>query len=140
MANFDFGNTPITSDITLKAGWCCEGGDMPELWDGEWMRVILTNGTVAYAPDEGTAISLVKHNNTSGYVTVLQNFTDENGNAVAVQRSLVKQIDFGTAYTTLDPYIMAFSERNAFIGLEVINGNFKNLTRLNTDYFMCEGL
>lgn len=24
MANFDFGNTPITSDITLKAGWCCE--------------------------------------------------------------------------------------------------------------------
>lgn len=29
MANFDFGNTPITSDITLKAGWCCESIDEP---------------------------------------------------------------------------------------------------------------
>lgn len=29
MANFDFGNTPITSDITLKAGWCCESIDGP---------------------------------------------------------------------------------------------------------------
>lgn len=29
MANFDFGNTPITSDITLKAGWCCESTDKP---------------------------------------------------------------------------------------------------------------
>lgn len=29
MANFDFGNTPITSDITLKAGWCCESIDKP---------------------------------------------------------------------------------------------------------------
>ena len=29
MANFDFGNTPITSDITLKAGWCCKSIDEP---------------------------------------------------------------------------------------------------------------
>lgn len=143
MANFDFGNTTITSDITLKAGWCCEEEEptIPELWDGEWMKVTLTDGRVAYAPDKATAMSLVKHSNgASGYVAIQQNFVDEDGNNVYINRQQVKQIDFGTEYTTLDPYIFGFSVTNAFSGLEVVNGNFKNLTKLNTGYFMCAGL
>lgn len=141
MANFDFGNTPITSDITLKAAWCCpEHEDPYNLWDGEWMKVTLTDGRVVYAPDRSTALSLVKHNNTSGYVSVIQNFVDESGNNVYVNRQLVKQIDFGTEYTTLDPYIFGFSVTNAFPSLEVVNGNFKNLTQLNIGYFMCGGI
>lgn len=78
MANFDFGNTPITSDITLKAGWCCEevepenpfpdGSKESELWatfyHGKGARVTLANGEVGYIPKENYGQF---SNNGSGY-------------------------------------------------------------------------
>ena len=49
MANFDF-STPITSDITLKAAWCCQGGGEPEYdFKGDWFRVTLSDGS-QYVP------------------------------------------------------------------------------------------
>lgn len=52
MANFDFGNTPITSDITLKAGWCCENSAENDItsrfYDGEGARITLSDGKIVY--------------------------------------------------------------------------------------------
>lgn len=91
---FDFPNTPITNDITLKAKWCCAGGGEPEFdFKGDWFEVTLTDGTKWHPKTQNVAYNFV----LSGQHNVGTLFNDSETSRY-VKTAEVKKIEFGKGW------------------------------------------
>lgn len=100
MANFDFGNTPIASDITLKAGWCCENSAENDItsrfYDGEGARITLSDGKIVYIRP-GDLVNIPAH------VSVLFAHTNpdfSDSGTISVNTADVVSFEFGNGSKT----------------------------------------
>lgn len=97
---FDFSNTPITSNITLKAKWCgCGGGPEDDIiasfYQGQGARVTLTTGEVKYVPiSEYASFS-------DGKIVSCYSTPDFTGERETVDPIWFKSIEFGKGEATL---------------------------------------
>lgn len=100
MPYFDFENTPINNDITLKAKWCCSGGGQNPygLWDDDRMLRVTTSSGVYYCSDLTAAIAFV--NGTGSSTAPSSGFVDEAGVAKTITPRDVLSIDFGKGFNT----------------------------------------
>lgn len=100
MANFDFGNTPITSDITLKAGWCCENSAENDItsrfYDGEGARITLSDGKIVYITP-GDYVNIQAHT-SSFFAHTNPDFSDSG--TTLVRTSDVVSFEFGNGLKT----------------------------------------
>lgn len=111
---FDFENTPITEYTKLKAQYSCE--PTPVLsYDGDWLRVTLTNGTVLEAQNQ-TEVNSVLAFMYSDFSTTI--------NGQTVQGLDVAKLEFGTKVTSIPDEAM---NMQAYPNLKSISGFHEGL-------------
>lgn len=120
MANFDF-STPITSDITLKAAWCCQGGGEPEYdFKGDWFRVTLSDGS-QYVPLNWNDVKRFVSTGAAGASATLKNVA--TGATSVVSTKDVTVFEFGKGwerYTGAERQLLCY--RNSWSKLQKIVG------------------
>lgn len=128
---FDFSNTPITSDTTLKAKWCgCGGpedGIIASFYQGQGARVTLKSGQVGYLKkahyqylDNGVSTDIFLRPDFSG-MSIVANPED------------YVSVEFGADGTsTLKPYTFNYSY---YVNLALVTGTLDYVPR----YFLFNG-
>lgn len=119
---FDFSNTPITSDTTLKAKWCgCGGSEAPTFpFTGDYFRVTLTDGTKWVAPADKIAAYMFVDSRGGRTETLVA----EDGISTQVVGSYqVAEIEFGKGWEhCTNQYICCFSSQNRWDALVKVSG------------------
>lgn len=145
---FDFSNTPINSDITLKAKWCCASQEepYPEGWDGDGaMRVTLTNGKVLTTNDNAVANKMLAGNMTYsngmnaqiGDQNIVGFMLEGTNTPMTITAAQVKKLDFGKGYITGQGFTSVLT-KYSFTSLTTMTGFQSGTTTL--PLFMTSGL
>lgn len=129
---FDFSNTPITKDTSLKAKWCCGEPATPELWDGSWAGG--DNGYVRWTLTDGKVLvtdrsDYKKYLNPSDS-TMSIGGTSSDGAGVAFYPDRVAKID-------ISPKAYA---NDVFVGLKYSYPYFTNLVEVNANLINVIGI